>query len=87
MAVKIAQVVLEAVGKIENINFVVLSGGSSLNRAVQDGVLAIFSHIPQKRFILPDASKAQDVETCLCAVAKGLAWLRKDGLPPIDFGD
>jgi len=87
MAVKIAQVVLDAVGKIENINFVVLSGGSSLNRAVQDGVLSIFGHIPPDRFVLPDAAKPQEVETCLCAVAKGLAWLRKDGFPPIDFGD
>jgi len=87
MAVKIAQVVLDAVGKIENIDFVVLSGGSSLNRAVQDGVLSIFSHIPPDRFILPDAAKPQDVETCLCAVAKGLAWLRREGFPPIDFGD
>lgn len=87
MAVKIAEVVIKAVGKIENIDFVVLSGGTSLNRVVQDGVLSIFRHIPPEKFIVPDPRKPDDVETCLCAVAKGLAWLRHDGFPPIDFGD
>jgi hypothetical protein len=71
----------------DNVNFVVLSGGSSLSSVAQDSVLSIFRHIPEKRFFLPDPSKPEDVGTCLCAVAKGLAWLRRDGASPIDFGD
>jgi len=78
---------IKAVGKLDNVNFVVLSGGSSLSSVVQESVLSIFRHIPEERFFLPDPRKPEDVETCLCAVAKGLAWLRWDGVPPIDFGD
>jgi hypothetical protein len=87
MAVKITEVVMKSVGRIDNIDFVVLSGGSSLNPAVQDAVLAMFRHIPEDRFILPDSSKPEDVERCLCAVTEGLALLRRDGFEPIDFGD
>ena len=71
----------------DNVNFVVLSVGSSLSSVAQYSVLSIFRHIPEKRFFLPDPSKPEDVETCLCAVAKGLAWLGRDGVSPIDFGN
>jgi Molecular chaperone len=87
MVAKVTEVVMRGVGKIENIDFVVLSGGTSLNREVQDAVTSIFRHIPQERFVVPDAKKPADVETCLCAVAKGLALLKRDGFPAIDFGD
>ena len=87
MIAKVTEVVIKAVGKLDNVNFVVLSGGSSLSSVVQDSVLSIFRHIPKERFFLPDPGKPEEVETCLCAVAKGLAWLRRDGVPPIDFGD
>jgi molecular chaperone DnaK (HSP70) len=87
MIAKVSEVVIKAVGKLDNVNFVVLSGGSSLSSVVQESVLSIFRHIPEERFFLPDPRKPEDVETCLCAVAKGLAWLRRDGVPSIDFGD
>jgi molecular chaperone DnaK (HSP70) len=86
-AVKITEVVMKAVGKIENIDFVVLSGGSSLNPVVQQAITSIFRHIPKERFVLPDPGSPQDVETCICAVVKRLALLRMDGFSPIDFGD
>lgn len=87
MIAKVSEVVIKAVGRFDNINFVVLSGGSSLSSVVQESILSVFRHIPHERFLLPDPRKPEDVETCLCAVAKGLAWLRHDGVPPIDFGD
>jgi molecular chaperone DnaK (HSP70) len=87
MIAKVSEVVIKSVGRFDNINFVVLSGGSSLSSVVQDTILSVFGHIPQERFFLPDPRKVDDVETCLCAVAKGLAWLRRDGFPSIDFGD
>jgi molecular chaperone DnaK (HSP70) len=87
MVAKVTEVVMRGVGKMENIDFVVLSGGTSLNREIQDAVTSIFRHIPPERFVVPDAAKPADVETCLCAVAKGLALLRRDGFPAIDFGD
>jgi molecular chaperone DnaK (HSP70) len=87
MVAKVAEVVIKAVGNLDKIDFVVLSGGSSLSSAVQDTVVSVFRHIPQERFFLPDPKKPQDVETCLCAVAKGLAWLRYDGFPPIDLSN
>ena len=87
MIAKVSEVVIKAVGKLDNVNFVVLSGGSSLSSVVQESVLSVFRHIPEERFFLPDPRKPEDVETCLCAVAKGLAWLRRDGVAPIDFGD
>lgn len=83
MVVKVTQVVLEAVGKIDNIHFVVLSGGSSLCSTVQNSVLAMFQHLGEDRFIVPDPRKADHVETCLCAVSKGLALLRSDNFAPI----
>jgi molecular chaperone DnaK (HSP70) len=87
MVAKVSEVVIKSVDRFDNINFVVLSGGSSLSSVVQETILSIFRHIPQDRFFLPDPRKPEDVETCLCAVAKGLAWLRRDGFPAIDFGD
>jgi molecular chaperone DnaK (HSP70) len=83
MVAKVTQTVVTAVGAIENVDFVVLSGGTSLNKVVQIGIQAMFQHIPIERFVLPDPAKAEDVETCLCAVVKGLAWLRRDGYAPI----
>jgi len=87
MTATVTDIVINAVGKIDNITFVVLSGGSSLTSSVQNTIENIFRHLPRSQFVVPDASKPEDVQTCLCAVAKGLAWLRKDGFPPIDFGD
>ena len=83
MVAKVTQTVVTAVGAIENVDFVVLSGGTSLNKVGQIGIQAMFQHIPIERFVLPDPAKAEDVETCLCAVVKGLAWLRRDGYAPI----
>jgi molecular chaperone DnaK (HSP70) len=83
MVAKVSQTVTKAVDGIENIDFVVLSGGTSLNRGVQIAVRAMFQHIPPERFVLPDPTKSEDVERCLCAVVRGLAWLRHDGYSPI----
>jgi molecular chaperone DnaK (HSP70) len=84
MVAKVSQTVTKAVGGIENIDYVVLSGGTSLNRGVQVAVRAMFQHIPVERFVLPDPTKPEDVERCLCAVVRGLAWLRHDGYTPLD---
>ena len=83
MVAKVTQTIVKAVDSIENIEFVVLSGGTSLSKAVQTSIRAMFQHIPEDRFVLPDPTKAADVETCLCAVVKGLALLHKDGYRPI----
>ncbi|MBZ5725610.1 MAG: Hsp70 family protein [Acidobacteriia bacterium] len=85
MVAKVSQTVTKAVEGIENIDFVVLSGGTSLNRVVQIAVQAMFQHIPIERFVLPDPTKPEDVERCLCAVVRGLAWLRHDGYTPIEL--
>src|ERR1035437_7342129 len=85
MVAKVSQTVTKAVGGIENIDFVVLSGGTSLNSVVQIAVRAMFQHIPIERFVLPDPAKPEDVERCLCAVVRGLAWLRHDEYTPIDL--
>lgn len=85
MVAKVSQTVTKAIGGIENVDYVVLSGGSSLNRVVQVAVQAMFQHIPIDRFVLPDPTKPEDVERCLCAVVRGLAWLRHDGYTPIDI--
>jgi molecular chaperone DnaK (HSP70) len=85
MVAKVTQTVVKAVGAIENIDFVVLSGGTSLNKVVQTSIEAMFQHIPYERFVMPDPSKQEDVETCLCAVVKGLAWLHRDGYAPIQL--
>jgi hypothetical protein len=42
----VTQTVVTAVGAIENIEFVVLSGGTSLNKVVQTSIHAMFQHIP-----------------------------------------
>lgn len=88
MAVKVTETLEKAVGGIGHINFVVMSGGTSLNPVVQRAVMAMFKHLSRQEFVLPDAADPASVETSLCAVARGLAWLRKDGaeemtLPPI----
>lgn len=85
MVVKVSQTVTKAVGGVENVDYVVLSGGTSLNPVVQIAVQAMFQHIPIDRFVLPDPTKPEDVERCLCAVVRGLAWLRHDGYTPIDL--
>ena len=84
MVAKVTQTVVEAVSKIDNISYVVLSGGTSLNQVVQNSILAMFQHIPRDRFVVPDPSKAEDVQTCLCAVATGLALLHSEGSEPIE---
>jgi molecular chaperone DnaK (HSP70) len=83
MVAKVTQVVIDAVGKIDNIQFVVMSGGSSLCSTVQNSLLAMFQHLGSNKFVVPDPRKTEDVETCLCAVAKGLALLRNDDFQPI----
>lgn len=85
MVARVTQTIVNAVGAIENIDFVVLSGGTSLNKAVQTSILAMFQHIPPEHFVLPDSTKPADVETCLCAVVNGLALLHKDGYAPIQL--
>jgi molecular chaperone DnaK (HSP70) len=87
MVSKVTQIVVRAVGAIENIDFVVMSGGASLSEVVQTAVIAMFRHLPAERFIVPDAHDAASVESCMCAVAKGLALLRKDGIAPISVDD
>jgi molecular chaperone DnaK (HSP70) len=87
MASRVTQTVLRAVGSIENIDFVIMSGGTSLSAAVQNAVLAMFGHLSKEQFILPDPNDRADVESCMCAVAKGLALLRKDGFTPINVED
>ena len=85
MVAKVTQTVMEAVGSIQNIDFVVMSGGTSLNKIVQTSIVAMFKHLPPKKFVLPDARDPQKVKTCLCAVATGLALLRRDGHDPINI--
>ncbi len=82
MVAKVSEVVIGEVSGFDKIDFVVLSGDTSLSSTVQDTVVSVFRHIPQERFFLPDPQKPQNVETCLCAVAKGLAWLGYDDFPP-----
>jgi molecular chaperone DnaK (HSP70) len=69
MVAKVTQVVIDAVDKIDNIHFVVMSGGSSLCSTVQNNLLAVFQHLGNAKFVVPDPRKPEDVETCLCAVA------------------
>lgn len=85
MISKVTQTVIESVGSMAAINFVALSGGTSLNPTVQNTFRALFQHVPENRFILPDASKPADVERCLCAVANGLALLQRDGFPSLQI--
>jgi hypothetical protein len=87
MVAKVTQTVVKAkdVGAIENVEFVVLSGGTSLNKTVQNAIEEMFEFIPHDRFVLPDPTKPQDVESCLCAVVRGLAWLRRYGYAPIQL--
>jgi hypothetical protein len=83
MGIAVSEVVMGAIGGVKNLDFVVLSGGTSLVGPVQDGVRAMFQHIPVERFVLPDPTKPEDVEVCFCAVARGLALLHRDGFEPI----
>ncbi len=83
MVTKVSEVVTRAIDGVKAVDFVVLSGGTSLVGAVQEGVRAMFQHIPLGRFVLPDPTKTEDVETCFCAVARGLALLHQDGFVPI----
>jgi molecular chaperone DnaK (HSP70) len=85
MVAKVTQTVIEAVGSIEKVDFVVMSGGTSLNKVVQTSVQAMFNHLPEDKFVLPDAHDPEKVKTCLCAVAKGLALLRSDGHQPVSI--
>jgi len=85
MVAKITQTVADAVGSIDKINFVVMSGGTSLNKVVQTSIVAMFNHLSEKEFVLPDVNDAESVRTCLCAIAKGLALLRSDGYPSVNL--
>src|SRR5712691_6278672 len=87
MTAAVTQTVVRAVGSIENIDFVVMSGGTSLSEVVQTSVLAMFRHISQEKFVLPNAKDRSSIESCMCAVAKGLALLRADRFAPIDVED
>lgn len=83
MVAKVTETIVKKLGQIEGIQFVVLSGGTSLNPVVQDSIQAMFQHIPPERFIIPDPTKPDDVERCLCAVVRGIALLMRDGHPAI----
>jgi molecular chaperone DnaK (HSP70) len=85
MIATVSSTIVTLLGRIEEVQFVVLSGGTSLSPVVQNAVLAIFQHIPQDRFIVPSARNPGDVETCLCAVSKGLALLLRDGVEPFQL--
>lgn len=87
MAAAVTQTVVSAIGKIENIEFVVMSGGTSLNEVVKTSVLAMFRHLPHQQFVLPNAKDQSSIESCMCAVAKGLALLKADGFAPINVDD
>ena len=87
MASKVTQTVVTAVQSIENIDFVVMSGGTSLNKVVQTNVLAMFGHLSEKQFILPNTNDASSVESCMRAVARGLGLLRAEGFAPINVDD
>jgi molecular chaperone DnaK (HSP70) len=83
MVAKVTETVVKHVGGIDAIDFVVLSGGTSLSRSVQDSVRALFQHIPTDRFVLPDPTDPEAVEICFCAVVRGLALLHGDGFAPL----
>jgi molecular chaperone DnaK (HSP70) len=82
MVAKVMETIMRGLGGIEDVQFVVMSGGSSLSPVVQNSVLAMFQHIPEDRFIVPAPDNLEQVETCMCAVAKGLALLSVDGFEP-----
>jgi molecular chaperone DnaK (HSP70) len=84
MASKVTQIVGSAVGAVENIDFVVMSGGASLSPVVKNTVIAMFRHLPVEKFVLPNVNDQASVETCMCAVAKGLALLRRDGVQAME---
>jgi molecular chaperone DnaK (HSP70) len=83
MGIKVSEIVTTAIGGVKAVDFVVMSGGTSLVGPVQDGVRAMFQHIPLDRFVLPDPTKPKDVEVCFCAVARGLALLHRERFEPI----
>jgi molecular chaperone DnaK (HSP70) len=87
MVAKVTETIVRKLDRLENIDFVVLSGGTSLSPVVQDSIQAMFQHIPHDRFIVPDPGNPDDVEKCLCAVVRGLALLMKDGHPSIPVPD
>ena len=43
--------------------------------------------ISKEKFVLPDPKDRSRFESCMCAVAKGLALLRADRFVPIDVDD
>jgi molecular chaperone DnaK (HSP70) len=79
------QAVTRHLGGLDAIHFVVMSGGTSLNKSVQNSVRALFNHISEDRFVLPDATKPEAVERCMCAVARGLALLHRDRFTPMEL--
>jgi hypothetical protein len=83
MTAKVTQTVVRHVRSIEAIDFVVLSGGTSLNPSVQNSVRALFQLVQPERFVLPNPRDPVSVETCFCAVARGLALLHRDGFAPL----
>ncbi|MCU1284115.1 MAG: molecular chaperone DnaK [Acidobacteriales bacterium] len=85
MVARTMEVIYKNGRTMSDITYVVLSGGSALSPVVQQTVVALFKHVPEDRFVLPNPSNPADVETCLCAVTKGLALLHRDGVPPISL--
>jgi hypothetical protein len=65
---KVTQTVERAVGGIENIDFVIMSGGTSLNREAQRAVMALFRHLPESKFVLPNVKdrECRDLPGCGC---------------------
>src|SRR5215475_7125027 len=53
----VAQAVTRQLGGLDEVDFVVMSGGTSLSKAVQNSIRALFNHVPEARFVLPDARK------------------------------
>jgi len=86
MVSKVMQTIIETLGSIDKVDFVVMSGGACLSKVVQTSVLAMFKHLPPDKFVVPDARDPQKVHTALCAVAKGLALLRMDGHESVNIG-
>jgi molecular chaperone DnaK (HSP70) len=82
MVATVMESVVRNVDGIKNVQFVVMSGGTCLSPVVQRSILAMFQHIPEDRFIIPLAGNPENVETCMCAVSKGLALLASDGFTP-----
>lgn len=62
---------------MQNVDRVVMTGGSSLIPSVQQRITTVFSHLDEYRLMRYDAADRRGVESAITEVAKGL----------VDFGD